>query len=84
MFYCSSPTDVRRTLLDISKAFDKVWHEVLTFIAKAFGDIDGNLKLLSPSPTRSCLKWVNFSMAKHFGRCTTGACCRALFICNLH
>ena len=40
------PTDMRGTFLDISKAFDKVWHEVLIFKLKTYG-IDGKLlKLL--------------------------------------
>ena len=37
---------MRGTFLDISKAFDKVWHEVLIFKLKTYG-IDGKLlKLL--------------------------------------
>ena len=40
------PTDMRGTFLDISKAFDKAWHEVLTFKLKTY-DVDGKLlKLL--------------------------------------
>lgn len=30
-FYCKPPVDTRRTFLDISKAFDKVWYEDLFF-----------------------------------------------------
>ena len=30
-FDCTPTQDVRGTFLDISKAFDKVWHEVLFF-----------------------------------------------------
>ena len=37
---------MRDTILDISKAFGKVWHEGLVFKLKAYG-VDGNpLKLL--------------------------------------
>ena len=45
-FDCHPPTDMRGTFLDISKAFDKVWHEVLIFKLKTYG-VEGNLlKLL--------------------------------------
>ena len=43
---CHPPTNMRVTFLDISKAFDKVWHGGLVFKLKAYG-IEGNLlKLL--------------------------------------
>ena len=43
---CHPPTDMRGTFLDISKAFDKVWHERLIFKLKTRG-VEGNLlKLL--------------------------------------
>ena len=45
-FNCNPQVDTRGTFLDISKAFDKVWHEGLIFKLKTYG-IDGDLlKLL--------------------------------------
>ena len=45
-FDCNPPADTRGTFLDISKAFDKFWHEGLIFKLKTYG-IDGDLlKLL--------------------------------------
>ena len=45
-FDCHPPTDMKVSFLNISKAFDKVWHEGLIFKLKTY-DVDGNLlKLL--------------------------------------
>ena len=41
-FDCNPPADTRRIFLDISKAFDKVWHEGLIFKLKTHR-IDGDL-----------------------------------------
>ena len=45
-FDCSPPTDMRGTFLDISKGFDKVWHEGLIFKLKTYGTDGKLLKLL--------------------------------------
>ena len=45
-FDCHPPTDMKGTFFDISKAFDKVWHQGLIFKLKSYG-VDGKLlKLL--------------------------------------
>ena len=44
-FDCNPPTNIRGTFLDISKAFDKVWHEGLIFKLKTYG-AEGNLLML--------------------------------------
>ena len=45
-FDCHPPTNMRGTFVEISKAFDKVWHEGLIFKLKTYG-VEGNfLELL--------------------------------------
>ena len=41
-FDCNLPLEVRTVFLDISKAFDKVWHESLLYKLKSMG-ISGEL-----------------------------------------
>ena len=41
-FDCHPLTDMRGTFLDISKAFDKFWHEGFNFKLKTYG-VEGNL-----------------------------------------
>ena len=45
LFDCNAPEDVRGVFLDISKAFDKVWHEGLIFELKTNG-VEGKLIML--------------------------------------
>ena len=45
LFDCHPPEDVRGVFLDISKAFDKVWHEGLIFELKTNG-VEGKLIML--------------------------------------
>ena len=47
-FDCNLPQDIRGTFLDISKAFDKVWHKGLIFKLKSYG-VDGSLLKLMKS-----------------------------------
>ena len=41
-FDCNLSYDIRGTFLDISKAFDKIWHKGLIFKLKSY-DVDGSL-----------------------------------------
>lgn len=45
-FDCRSPTDMRITFLDISKACDKVWYGGWTFKLKTYGVDSSLLKIL--------------------------------------
>ena len=47
-FDCNPPLDVRSVYLDISKAFDRVWHDVLVYKLKRCG-VSGNLLSLVKS-----------------------------------
>ena len=50
--------DVRGVFLDISKAFDEVWHDGLIFELKSY-DVDGEpLLLLKSYLHNSCIKWT--------------------------
>ena len=51
------PTDMRGTLIDISKAFDQVWNEGLIFKLKLYG-VDGNLSKLLENYLTSRLQRV--------------------------
>ena len=45
-FDCNPPLEVRGIFLDISKAFDRVWHDGLIYKIKSFGVTDTPLKLI--------------------------------------
>ena len=44
-FDCNPPEHIRGVFLDISKAFDKVWHERIIFKSKTYG-VEGKLVML--------------------------------------
>ena len=56
-FSCHPPPDIRGTFLDISKAFDKVWHEGLILKLKTYG-IDGKLLKLLENNLTDCQQRV--------------------------
>ena len=80
--------DLGGTFLDISKAFDKIWHEGLIFKLKTYGTDGKLLKLLENYLTdrqqRICFKWPNVLMAKYLCRCSTMFCYRAISVFNLY
>ena len=45
-FDCNPPLEVRGIFLDISKAFDRVWHDGLIYKIKSFEISDTPLKLI--------------------------------------
>ena len=60
-FVYHPPTDMRSTFLDISKAFDKVWHEDLIFKLQSYG-VDGKLLKLLEIYVTDCQQRVVLNM----------------------
>ena len=62
-FDCNPPLDVRSVYLDISKAFDRVWHDGLIYKLKRCG-VSGQLLLLIQSflsgKAENCTEWTEF------------------------
>ena len=66
----SPPIDVRGIFLDISKAFDKVWHKGLIYKLKSYG-ISGNLlKLIENYLTQ----WSDIFLGESSFWCITRIC----------
>ena len=85
---CNPTEDVKGLLLNISKAFDKVWHEGLLFTLQSYG-VEGNLLRLlknyfNRALTKSCFKLTNFIVAKCNSRCSARLCFRTSFISYLY
>ena len=51
-FDCNPPLEVRGIFLDISKAFDRVWHDGLIYKIKSFGISSTPLKLIETLSNR--------------------------------
>ena len=86
-FDCNPPKDVRGIVLDISKAFYRVWHEGLIYKMKFIGITGMPLKLLQSflqNTPASIAKWSIFIMGTSFCWCTTGFCIRPFVLFNLH
>ena len=72
-FDCNPSVDVRGTFLDISKAFDKVWHDGLIYKLKLYGVENKLLNLIQnylTNPQQRVL--LNGRTSKWTNRSTTG------------
>ena len=80
--------DARDVFLDISKAFDKVWHEVLIYKLESMGISDSLLKLLQSFLTnrfqRVLLSGQTFRIVFCKSRCATRAYSWSTPISNRH
>ena len=86
-FDCHPHIDMRGTFLDISKAFDKVWHVALIFILKTYG-VEGNLlKLLKNYLTdrqqRVAQNGQTSSWKKYLCKCSTSPLLFLIYINDL-
>ena len=72
-FECNPSVDVRGTFLDISKAFDKVWHDGLIYKLKLYGVENKLLNLIQNYLTnRQQRVLLNERTSKWTNRSTTG------------
>ena len=63
-FDCNPSLEVRGVFLDLSKAFDKVWHDGLIYKLKSLGISGSLLKLIQnylyKPISKGIIKWPNF------------------------
>ena len=63
-FNCNPSLEVRAVFLDLSKAFDKVWHDGLIYKLKSLGISGSLLKLIQnylyKPISKGIIKWPNF------------------------
>ena len=87
-FDCSPTRDITGFYLNISKAFNKVWHDGLLFKFRSYGIEGSLLRLLKNQLTvrqqRVVLNGQIFIVAKCNSRCPTRPCFRTSFISYLY
>ena len=66
-FDCHPPLEVRGSFLDISKAFDRVWHDGLIYKIKSFRISDTPLKLNENFYRYQRVVWSVFILDRGFG-----------------
>ena len=79
-FDCSPPLDARGIYLDISNAFDRVWHDGLIYKVKSIRINGMFLKLITnflKNRFQSCFKWSNILTGTSTSRCIARLCFRA-------
>ena len=74
--------------LELSKAFDEVWHDGLLYKSKAYGVQSEPLSLLrkylQKCKKKSCLKWSNFRVERNHFWSTKRIAVRTSSIISLH
>ena len=85
-FDSSPPFDVRGVFLDISKAFDKVWHKQLLYKLKmSWRWVIIFIGMLpSRSKTKGCFKWSKFRLEENKFWCATGVSIRFPFVLDIY
>ena len=86
-FDCSPPLDARGIYLDISNAFDRIWHDGLIYKVKSIRINGMFLKLITnflKNRFQSCFKWSNILTGTSASRCIARLCFRASVLPYLH
>ena len=78
-FDCNPPKDVRGIFLDISKAFDRLWHEGLVYKMKCIGIPGIPQKLLLNFLQNRHQQVLLNGQCSSWAPCTTGFCIRPLY-----